>query len=163
MTKCLVRIWGTYPWLRPSHIVLSQSFLLNVRTGSEIGESLPMMDTAMGSSSLSHWLGVFCRQKSWESHCQSHAAHEMKPSCYPWPSAENSILVALYSLNTASMTSQFHAIVNGIAHRLQLGAEFSVTLPSRISLLLFYMFTCPFTVPPPKKQLFSIKSKLFEH
>ena len=111
MTKSLVRIWGTYPWLRPNHTVLSQSLLLNVSTGNEIGKSLPMADTAMGSISLSHWLCVFCTQNTWESHCQSHTALEMKPFCYPWPSAENSILLTLCSLNTASISSQFHAML----------------------------------------------------
>ena len=39
---------------QPHYTVLSQSLLLNVRTGSEIDKSRPMVDTAMGSNSLSH-------------------------------------------------------------------------------------------------------------
>ena len=84
-------------------------------------------------------------------------AHQMKPFCYPWPSTENSIPLTLCSLNAASITCQFHAIVDGIAHCLQLDAEFSITLPSRNSLLLFCMFTCPFTVTPQKTTFFPSK------
>lgn len=163
MTKCLVRIWGMYPWLRPNHIVLSQSLLLNVTTGSEIGKSR-LWWTLLWDPILFPIDSVYSAHKTvGRATAKSHTAHQMKPFCYPWPSTENSIPLTLCSLNTASITCQFLAIVDGIAHCLQLDAEFSITLPSRNSLLLFCMFTCPFTVPPKKTTFFSIKSKQFEH